>query len=68
MPADDLLRADLADFTVRLSERLEAIETAIEQARRIALDALDLAGAASARTESLDRDVDDLWASRATRR
>ena len=45
MPADELLRADLADFTVSLSRRIEALEAKIEETRRLALDALDLAGA-----------------------
>ena len=61
MSADDLLRADLADFTVRLSARLEAIEAAVEQARRIALDALDLAGAATAVEDGLEVEPPTRW-------
>lgn len=41
MPTDDQLRADLADFTVRLERRLSRIEADLETTRRLALDALD---------------------------
>lgn len=44
MPADEQLRADLADFTVRLAARIERIEAEAEEARRLALDALDAVG------------------------
>lgn len=42
MRADEPLLADLADFTVRLGQRLDRMERETAEARRLALDALDL--------------------------